>query len=272
MIESRFNLVLSGGAALGYAHVGVVQRLYELDRIPQEIVGTSMGAIVGSAYALGLSKKDFLDLFDEFSNIFKWFRLSFSDASLIDNDKIYAILESVFGDMTVSQVPIPLKIVASNFNSGEIRIFCKDDDIAIKDAVLASMSIPALFPQVEIKGEFYVDGYLGANLGINHLSNSSIQTIAVDVMGLNSLAPYVKDKYSFFGHTKAIIKNMERAMRLMMINQTKMIVEDFQGELLLLQPNLHKFKSSHFTRYKKIKEVGYQSAVEILGNPTTPLS
>jgi len=259
-----FNLVLSGGAALGYAHIGVIKRLYELDRYPQEIVGTSMGAIVGGVYALKLPKEEFLKLFDEFNSIFKWLRISFSDASIIDSQKIYTILDRQFGDMRVSQTPIPIKIVATNFESGEMRVFGKGDDIALKDAILASMSIPAIFPQVQIDDTFYVDGYLGANLGLEYLSNKSILTVAVDVMGANSLSPFVKDKYRFFGHTKAVIKNMERAMRLMMINQTKTIVENFEGELMLIEPKLHKFKTSHFQKYKKIKKAGYRSAVERL--------
>lgn len=263
-MSANFNLVLSGGAALGYAHVGVIKRLYELNRHPQEIVGTSMGAIVAGAYALQLSQNEFLKLFDEFSNIFKWLRISFSDASIIDNEKIYRILDSVFGDMKISQSPTPLKIVTTNFDSGEIRLFSQDDDIAIKDAILASMSIPAIFPQVQIQDQFYVDGYLGANLGLKYLSDTTIPTLAVDVMGRNSLSPYTKDKYRFFGHTKAIIKNMERSMRLMMINQTQMIIEDFKGELILIEPELHTFKTSHFNKYKKIKKAGYRSALEIL--------
>jgi len=263
-MDREFNLVLSGGAALGYAHVGVIKRLYELEMQPKEIVGTSMGAIIGSVYALNLSKKEFLSIFNEFSNIFKWLKLSFSNASVIDSIKIYRILEGVFGDRMISESPIDLKIITANFDDGSLRIFSKNDDIAIKDAVLASMSIPALFPQVEIDEEFYVDGYLGANLGLNYLSDTSIQTIAIDVMGRNSLTPFVKDQYHFFGHTQAVIKSMERAMRLMMINQTQMIIKDFKGELLLIEPTLQKFKSSHFHKYKKIKKAGYKSALERL--------
>jgi len=258
--NSEFNLVLSGGAALGYAHIGVIKRLYELDLSPREIIGTSMGAIVGAVYALDLSKEEFLDIFEEFSSIFKWIKISFSDASLIDSAKIYRILDGVFGDKLISELPIDLKIIATNFDNGDLRVFSKRDDILLKDAILASMSIPALFPQVAIEDDFYVDGYIGANLGLNYVSLPSIPTIAIDVMGKNSLSPFIKDKYRFFGHTKAIIKTLERAMRLMMINQTKMIVEGFKGELLLIEPSLHKYKSAHFQKYKKIKKVGYKSA------------
>jgi NTE family protein len=260
MTYPNFNLVLSGGAALGFAHVGVIKRLYELDRFPEQIVGTSMGAIIGSVYALKLPQEEFLRIFSEFSNIFKWIKISFSNASLINSSKIYKIIESVFGEMKMAQSPIPLKLIATNFDNGEVRIFSRHDDIAIKDAILASMSIPVIFPQVKIDESYYVDGYLGANLPLSYLDDITIPTIAVDVMGKNSLAPFIKEEYTFFGHTKAIIKTLERSMRLMMINQTKKTIEDFEGELLLIEPHLHKFKSTHFNKFKKIKKAGYKSA------------
>jgi len=161
MTYPNFNLVLSGGAALGFAHVGVIKRLYELDRFPEQIVGTSMGAIIGSVYALKLPQEEFLRIFSEFSNIFKWIKISFSNASLINSSKIYKIIESLFGEMKMAQSPIPLKLIATNFDNGEVRIFSRHDDIAIKDAILASMSIPVIFPQVKIDESYYVDGYLG---------------------------------------------------------------------------------------------------------------
>jgi len=258
-MDNNFNLVLSGGGALGYAHVGVVERLYQDNLAPVEVVGTSMGAIVAGVYALGLSQDKFIEIFDEFSNIFKWLRVSFSNSSIIDSRKIYKILKEIFEDREIKDTIIPLKIIASNFDTGEIRVFDRDDNIYIRDAILASMSIPAVFRQIEIENQFYADGYISANLPINYVSNQNIDTLAVDVMSLNSIDKFLKDDYHFFGHTKSIIKTLERTVRLMTINQTKDAISLYRGKLILIEPKLSYYKTASFHRYKEIKDIGYSS-------------
>jgi len=258
-INNKFNLVLSGGGALGYAHVGVIERLYQHSLTPLEVVGTSMGAIVAGVYSLGFSQDKFITLFDEFSNIFKWLRVSFSNSSIIDSRKIYKILTEVFEDRVMKDTIIPLKIIASNFDTGEIKVFDKNDDIFIRDAILASMSIPAVFRQVEIDNEFYADGYISANLPINYVLNQDIETLAVDVMSSNSIDKFVKDDYRFFGHTKSIINTLERTVRLMTINQTKDAIKIYRGKLILIEPKLSNYKTASFHKYKEIKDIGYDS-------------
>ena len=260
-INREFNLVLSGGGALGYAHVGVIDRLYQNGLTPVEIVGTSMGAIVGGVYSLGFSHNKFIEIFDEFSNIFKWLRVSFSNSSIIDSRKIYKILREIFEDRKLSDTIIPIKIIASNFDTGEIRVFGRDDNIYLRDAILASMSIPAVFRQVRIENQFYADGYISANLPINYLSNQDIDTLAVDVMSPNSIDKFEKDYYKFFGHTKSIIKTLERTVRLMTINQTKDAINVYKGKLILIEPNLSHYKTASFHRYKEIKDIGYNTMV-----------
>ena len=261
-ISEEFNLVLSGGGALGYAHVGVIDRLYQNNLSPVEIVGTSMGAIVGGIYSLGFSHHKFIEIFDKFSNIFKWLRVSFSNSSIIDSRKIYKMFIEIFGDKKLSDTTIPIKIIASNFDTGEIRIFDKNDNIYLRDAILASMSIPAVFRQVKIDKEFYADGYISANLPINYLSNQDIDTLAVDVMSSNSIDRFQKDDYKFFGHTKSIIKTLERTVRLMTINQTKDAINLYRGKLILIEPNLSHYKTASFHRYKEIKDIGYDAMVD----------
>ncbi len=258
-IKNDFNLVLSGGGALGYAHVGVVERLYQNDLTPIELVGTSMGSIVAGVYSLGLSKNQFIDIFDEFSNVFKWFSVSFSNSSIVDSRKIYKILTKIFGDKTINDTLIPLKIVASNFDTGEIRVFDREDNIYIRDAILASMSIPAVFAQVKIENDFYADGYISANLPINYVSNQNIQTLAIDVMSPNSIDRFIKDDYNFFGHTKSIINTLERTVRLMTINQSKEAIKNYRGELILIEPKLSNYKTASFHKYSEIREIGYQA-------------
>ncbi len=259
-LNKNFNLVLSGGGALGYAHVGVVEKLYENSLIPKEIIGTSMGSIVGAIFALKLSKSEFIRMFNEFSNMFKWLSISFSNSSAIDNKKIYKIFDMVFADKKIKDMPIDIKIISTNFDNAEIRVFDKNDDIYIKDAILSSMSIPGLFQQIELENKFYVDGFIGANLPINYVSDNSIDTLAIDVMSIKSIKPFKKSEYKFFGHTKAIIKSLNRTIRLMAISQTKEAIKNYKGgNLILIQPNLQGFRTASFHKYKRIKNIGYLS-------------
>ena len=75
--SNEFSLVLSGGGALGIAELGVIYDLENEGLTPAEIIGTSIGSIIGACIAIGMKEKDVYSLFVEFSNIFNWVQFSF---------------------------------------------------------------------------------------------------------------------------------------------------------------------------------------------------
>jgi NTE family protein len=248
---SNFSLVLSGGGALGIAQLGVIEDLEKNNIIPCEIIGTSMGGIIGACIAIGLKEKQIYTLFAEFSNLINWVKFSFKGNSLIKNDKLDAIFTKIFGNLKMKDTKIPLKLIATNIENGDIKVFCKKDNILIKDAVLATMAIPGIFEEKMIDGKIYADGFLCENLGINQAKKKNI--LAVDVLGINSFEHNLPKN---FFKTKNIIDMFEKSIRLLMYNQTKTNLQSSKKQIYLIEPDTKEFKTFHFHKYKKIKKVG----------------
>ncbi|WP_456489085.1 patatin-like phospholipase family protein [Caminibacter pacificus] len=249
----NFSLVLSGGGALGIAHLGVLDDLEEYKLFPSEIIGTSMGGIIGAGIAIGMKEKDIFEIIKEFSNVFNWIKFSFSSNAIIKTDKIEKIFDLIFGNKKIKDTTIPLKIIATNLRTTECKVFTKDDDILIKDALLATMAIPGVFEEKEINNEIYVDGFLTQNLGVKEASLDNI--IAVDVLGKNSFSTSLPQNSI---KTKNVLDMFEKSLRILIYNQTKQSINnlDKNKRLILLEPDTKKYKTYHFHKYKEIKECG----------------
>ena len=249
----NFSLVLSGGGALGIAHLGVLDDLEEYKLFPSEIIGTSMGGIIGAGIAIGMKEKDIFEIIKEFSNVFNWIKFSLSGNAIIKTDKIEKIFDLIFGNKKIKDTTIPLKIIATNLRTTECKVFTKDDDILIKDALLATMAIPGVFEEKEINNEIYVDGFLTQNLGVKEASLDNI--IAVDVLGKNSFSTSLPQNSI---KTKNVLDMFEKSLRILIYNQTKQSINnlDKNKRLILLEPDTKKYKTYHFHKYKEIKECG----------------
>jgi len=246
-----FSLVLSGGGALGIAHLGIIHDLEKMNLSPSEIVGTSMGAIIGACVSIGLKEREILSLFEEFSNIFNWVKLSLSGHSIIKSTKIEAILEKIFFDKKMKDTKIPLKIIATNTLSGEMKVFGSNDEVKIKDALLASMAIPGIFEEKTIDGVIYSDGFLCQNLGINQASYEDV--LAVDVLGENS---FDKEMPNRLFKTMNVLEMFEKSMRILIHNQTKASLASSNKNIILLEPTTKEYKTFHFHKYEEIRELG----------------
>lgn len=248
---NNFSLVLSGGGALGIAHLGVIEDLEKNNIFPSEIIGTSMGGIIGACVAIGLKEKDIFKLFEEFSNLINWVKFSFRGNSLIKSDKLDIIFSDIFGNLRMKDTKIPLKLIATDLLSGEAKIFSKKDNILIKDALLATMAIPGIFEEQTINGKIYVDGFLCENLGVTQAKSKNI--LAIDVLGINSFEHELPNN---FIKTKNIMDMFEKSLRLLMYNQTKSHLKNSKKQIYLIEPNTKEFKTFHFHKYKKIKKLG----------------
>ncbi|MFK5986911.1 MAG: patatin-like phospholipase family protein [Pseudomonadota bacterium] len=248
-LQRDFSLVLSGGGALGIAHLNVLRALDESNLKPKEIIGTSMGAILGSCYALNYSDQEIYQFIKNFSNIFKWGKISFSNGSLLSTDKIADLFSLLFADKKIAETAIELKIVATDFNTGKAEVFDKNSDISIKHAVLASMAIPGIFPPVKINNNFYVDGFISSNLPVEFAQYDSI--LACNVLGKNSFNSYQEKDYQFFGHTKAVLGMLERSLRLFMYNKAQEPLHNKSG-VVLIEPKVAQFKTFDFNKYERI--------------------
>jgi len=162
-------LVLGGGGARGFAHIGVFRALKE-EKIPIDlVVGTSIGSIAGAFYCAGIS----LDKIEDIAKTIDWNKVSnlgvpsllsmFLSEKLLSNEKMEKFIYDAMGDLRFDQLKIPLVCVATDLNTGE-RILLREGSVA--SAVRASSTVPGIFKPVEYRQRYLVDGGLSENIPV----------------------------------------------------------------------------------------------------------
>jgi NTE family protein len=163
----KTGLVLSGGGARGFAHLGVLQALNEAGIYPDVLSGTSAGALVGALYCDGYTPEEILKIMKTSSRL-NYMRPSLPRDGLLQISGIIKILETHLRAKTFSELKIPLFVTATDLNNGKPVYFSAGK---LLDPVIASASIPVLFRPVIINNIHYVDGGVLDNLPIKPLEN-----------------------------------------------------------------------------------------------------
>jgi len=252
LTKKPFTLVLSGGGALGIAHLGVLHDMEKKQLRPAEIVGTSMGGIIGACLAIGMKEAEIYEQVRNFSKVSNWIKFSFSGNAIVDNQKIAEIFDQLFENRTMAQTQIPLKLIATDLKNGQKRVFsAKDTHIYIKDAVLATIAIPGIFETHTIEEKVYGDGFLCENLGVLEAEFNHI--LAVDVLGNRSFEETLPDN---FFKTHNILEMFERSMRLLILNQTRASIERSTKQIYLIEPETKMFGTYQFHKYDAIRQKG----------------
>ncbi|MBI4541659.1 MAG: patatin-like phospholipase family protein [Gemmatimonadetes bacterium] len=187
----RFGLVLGGGGMRGLAHVGALRALEERGWDPAEIVGTSMGALLGAAWAAGFALRDLeatalsLTRRDIFSIAHRDMALQRMRArGLYRSDPLDALISGLIGDVTFRDLPRRLIVASVDINSG-MQVYWGLpglQDVRVADAVFASCALPGFFAPRDIGGRHFVDGALVDNLPVRLAASRAVDgVIAVDV-------------------------------------------------------------------------------------------
>jgi NTE family protein len=157
-VRPSIGLALSGGAARGFAHIGVIRTLLDHGLQPDVIVGTSIGAIVAGVYAAGL-----LDDFEAWARalnrrrVFGYLDFSLAGSGLISGDRLYNKLDQSLGDTTFEELPVRVAAVATELRTSH-EIWLTRGRVA--DAIRASSALPGIFPPSRIGGRWLMDGAL----------------------------------------------------------------------------------------------------------------
>jgi NTE family protein len=152
------GLALGGGAARGLAHIGIVRTLVAHGIIPNVVVGTSIGAVVGGAYAAG-----HLDALEEWArklqprNILGYLDIRLNGSGLIGGDKLAAQLEAAIGPTLIEDLPVKFATVATEVRTGH-EIWLTHGRMV--DAMRASYALPGIFSPVLVGDRWLVDGAL----------------------------------------------------------------------------------------------------------------
>ena len=204
MQQRKLGLALGGGGARGLAHIGVLK---VLDRAGIEvscIAGTSMGAIIGTAFAAGMSPAELEREALRFSTKRQLLRMA--DVSLgraiLSGRHVRKLLVGQLGlEKSFSDLRIPVAVVATDISQQRSMIFSEGPVI---DAVMASSAFPGVFPPIEINKQFYVDGLIFNNVPADVARQlGSDVVLAVDVIPLKPDTPVDQDLPPEDNHKRA---------------------------------------------------------------------
>lgn len=176
----RIGLALGGGAARGFAHVGVIAVLEEAGLKPSLVVGTSAGSLVAALYASGKTSAQLqqtaLNL--EEVAITDWM-LPIFGRGMFRGEALGRYVNDLVAGRSIENMTIPLGIVATDLNSGQPMLFQRGDT---GTAVRASSAVPAVFVPVKINGREYVDGGLVSPVPVRFARQMGADlVIAVDI-------------------------------------------------------------------------------------------
>ena len=176
----RVGLALGGGAARGFAHVGVIQVLEEAGIRPDLVVGTSAGSLVAALYASGKNGAQLLRVAETMEEAaFTDWTLPIFSRGMLRGEALARYVNAQLAGRLIQDMALPLGIVATDLNSGQGVLFQRGDTGA---AVRASSAVPALFLPVKISGREYVDGGLVSPVPVRYARQMGAElVIAVDI-------------------------------------------------------------------------------------------
>ena len=230
MERKKVALVLSGGAALGFAHIGVIKVL-EANRIPIDmVVGTSMGALVGAAYCSGLSTEDMQKFASKFKTL-DFFDVNFNRSGIFSGKGVMRVLNRFLPDEKIENLEKTFACVACDLITEKEVVFKTG---SLRDAVRASLSIPGIFVPLYLEDKVLVDGGV-----LNNLPEDVAMAMNADVI----ISVDVLSKY----HLKSKPKNVIETVLYSMNAQTKEVqkLKSTHSDILI-KPNTSELSQMRF--------------------------
>jgi len=247
----KIGLALGGGAARGFAHIGVIKALEAQGIVPDIVVGTSAGSVVGALYAAGNDAKALqkmaVDL-DE-SAISDWALPLFGKSSgVLKGEALQSFVNKAVGNRTIEKLKMPFGAVASDLKTGQPILFQRGNTGM---AVRASSAVPGVFQPVKIGDHTYVDGGLVApvpvrfarEMGAEFIIAVNISTQA-EAQATNSSLEVIMQTFSIMGQR---------------INQLELRDAD-----IVIQPPLGKMGSAEFTNRSGAMQAGERATLAVM--------
>jgi NTE family protein len=178
----QVGLVLSGGGARGFVHVGALQAFKELGITIHAVSGVSAGAIVGSLFASGFEAKEILRIIHQ-TRLFQFLRPSLKTTGLMSIERFQDVFLRYLPHNSFEALHIPLWINATDLITGE-EVFFHDGELV--KPILASACIPLLFTPIELQGRLLVDGGVVNNFPIEPLAGKVDYTIGIHCNALDT--------------------------------------------------------------------------------------
>ncbi len=246
-MSKKLGFALGAGGSRGVAHIGFLKAMEEEGIVPDVVTGSSMGAVVGACYSIGMTADDMYkvivglkksDVLDLNANIL------FSQ-SLFRSKKMRTKLEEFLGNKKISDTQIPFACMAVDLITGE-PVTLKGED-SLLDSVQASATIPGVFKPVKMGDRLLVDGAVRTRLPIESARELGADVIiAVDVLG--GLKPTQKPFNTF--------SVLFRTLDIFDYSLTKNMVETLKPDLYL-EPDMGTISQYKFKHYDISYKAGY---------------
>ena len=227
------GLALGGGAARGFAHIGVIKALESQGIFPNLVVGTSAGSVIAALYASGYRGTELQKIalsLDE-AAITDW-ALPFSGrfGGMIKGDALQAMVNRLIKNQTIENMPMPLGIVSTDLQTGNGVLFQRGDT---GQAVRASCSIPGVFQPTIIQGREYVDGGLVSPVPVRYAKQMGADiVIAVNI----STEPSSQDSSGSLGNLLHTTSIMGKSINTFELDLAQVVI----------QPELKSMRSTDF--------------------------
>jgi NTE family protein len=261
--RKKVGLALSGGAARGLAHVGVLAVLQQ-EGIPIDMIaGTSAGAIMGAIYASSLdtAKMKLQAVDPSWKGRAPMIDPSFPKTGLIKGRKIRKILSDfIGGNINFSDLKIPFACVTTDIDSGEEIVI---DSGPVLDALRATISIPGIFTVLKYRGRYLVDGGLTTPVPVN-----IVRDMGADIVIAVNVNPDVTGRISKTSKKRIAARKEPNIFQVMMqsiyITTHSLAVNNMAGADIVIEPDLADISAGEFSRAEELVELGEQACREAL--------
>jgi len=241
----RLGLALGGGAALGWAHVGVLQALAAQGIRPDVLAGTSAGAIVAALYAFGVAPDDISPRVGDLT----WRRMShfsLNSLGILTNEGLERAVESAIGEAQLEDARLPVAIVAADVHTGE-RVVLRSGPVGA--AVRASSCIPGIYAPVELADHTLVDGGLVENVPVRAVRELGADVIvAVALMGITEFRP-----------VRNLLDVLANAFEIALDSAQD---RELEGADVIIRPDLRRFKRWDTESKDEIMEAGRRAGLD----------
>lgn len=241
----KTGVVLSGGGVRGFAHLGLLQVLEELNIKPYAISGVSAGAIVGALYAAGHSPATIRDILKK-NSYFGWSSFLLNKDGFFSMKVLRKVLQTYIPENSFESLNTKLFVTATDFANNEAITFSKGKLI---DTVIASASVPAIFEPVKIDDHVLVDGGLLNNFPVEPLEKKCDLLIGCNV----NFIPKGLGNGKRIGKMNLIEKCFHMAI-------APTVYSKVPNLHVFIEPDLHEFGMFDVNKADLIYEAGYQAA------------
>jgi len=247
MAKYKTGLVLSGGAARGFAHLGVLKALEECGIEPDIISGVSAGSIAGALFADGYTPDEIMDIYSV-TSIFDLIQVTVPKTGLFSAKGLRHVLKKNLRAKNIEDLKIPMVITVTNMLEGQPE-YLRDGNLI--DAIMASSCVPVLFEMARINGVPYVDGGVTNNMPVEPIRKECKRLIGVYIIPTGQIKSLT-----------GMVHVAERAFYLTV--SSKAAAKEHMFDIYIAPEEIVNYGFFDVKKARPLFKLGYETAMKVL--------